>query len=52
MMEFYNSNYRTARKTHKCEFCGKEIAIGERYSYESGKFDGVFFRKKIMHSVP
>lgn len=47
MMEFYNSNYRTARKTHKCEFCGKEIAIGERYSYESGKFDGDFFERKL-----
>ena len=47
MMEFYNSKYQTARKTHKCEFCGKEIVIGEKYSYESGKFDGDFFERKL-----
>ena len=40
MMDFYNQKHEKARKSHKCEFCGKEIIPGETYSYESGKFDG------------
>ena len=40
MMDFYNQKHARARKSHKCEFCGKEIIPGETYSYESGKFDG------------
>ena len=40
MMDFYNQKHAKARKSHKCEFCGKEIVTGEIYSYESGKFDG------------
>ena len=40
MMDFYNQKHAKARKSHKCEFCGKEIIPGETYSYESGKFDG------------
>ena len=40
MMDFYNQKHVRARKSHKCEFCGKEIISGETYSYESGKFDG------------
>ena len=40
MMDFYNQKHVRARKSHKCEFCGKEIISGEIYSYESGKFDG------------
>ena len=40
MMDFYNQKHVKARKSHKCEFCGKEIIPGEIYSYESGKFDG------------
>lgn len=39
-MDFYNQKHAKARKSHKCEFCGKEIIPGETYSYESGKFDG------------
>ena len=47
MMDFYNQKHAKARKSHKCEFCGKEIIPGETYSYESGKFDGDFFARKL-----
>ena len=29
MMDFYNQKHVRARKSHKCEFCGKEIIPGE-----------------------
>ena len=48
MMDFYNQKHAKARKSHKCEFCGKEIVTGETYSYESGKFDGDFYRLTYM----
>ena len=47
MLEFYNSYIRTARKAHKCEYCEKEIMVGEKYGYESGKFEGDFFTRKL-----
>lgn len=47
MLEFYNSFRRIARKLHKCEYCQKEIMVGEKYSYESGKFDGDFFTRTL-----
>ena len=47
MMEFYNHAFQTARKIHRCEFCSKHIKIGERYSYETGKWDGEFFVRKL-----
>ena len=50
MLEFYNSYMRTARKTHQCEYCEKEIMVGEKYSYESGKFDGDFFTRTLCVS--
>ena len=46
-MEFYNQKYVRAKKSHECEFCGKEIIPEETYSYESGKFDGDFFVRKL-----
>lgn len=36
-----------ARKPHKCEFCEKQIQSGEKYSYESGLYDGDFFTRKL-----
>lgn len=47
MMEFYTSTTPIARKHHKCEYCGKEIQKGEKYSYESGKYDGDMFVRKL-----
>ncbi len=47
MMEFYNQSLPKARKDHVCEFCGKKIHKGEKYSYESGKYDGDMFVRKL-----
>ena len=47
MMDFYNNTHPKARKVHKCEYCNKEIAKDEKYSSESGKFNGDFFTRKL-----
>jgi len=47
MLEFYTSRIPIARKEHECELCGGKINKGERYSYESGKYDGGFFVRKL-----
>lgn len=46
MMEFFNETYHTARKEHCCECCERKIQIGERYSYQAGKFEGEFFDRR------
>lgn len=43
MLEFYNDKVCKARKSYKCELCGEEIAAGEQYHRQSGKYDGEFF---------
>ena len=48
MFEFYKSTFPIAKKTHYCESCGKQIEVGEKYSYESGVFDGFFTRKLCL----
>ena len=42
MSDFNEQRIVTARKVHNCEFCKKQIQPGERYSYESGAFEGDF----------
>ena len=46
-MELYHKQNVKARKPHKCEFCKKVIAAGKTYSYESGKYEGDFFQRKL-----
>jgi len=46
-MDFYNYATPKAKKIHKCEMCGKPIEVGETYSYETGKWDGGFFDRKM-----
>ena len=41
-MSFWNSRHLTAKKEHKCIYCGKKILIGERYHRETGTFEGDF----------
>lgn len=47
MMDFYNQTLHVARKEHECEFCTKKILLKEKYSYETGKYDGDFFTRKL-----
>lgn len=47
MMEFYKQSWSRARKEHICEFCGQSIHKGETYSYETGKYDGDLFVRKL-----
>lgn len=47
MSDFNEQRIVTARKVHKCEFCKKQIQPGERYSYESGVFEGDFYTRKL-----
>ena len=42
MWDFYKENRVTARKRHKCGYCGFPIEKGERYHRVSGKCDGEF----------
>lgn len=35
----YSRTYRTARRPHLCEECGRSIQAGERYSYAAGLYD-------------
>jgi hypothetical protein len=47
--EFHETSIVTARKDHKCGWCGKQIAKGTQYSYSAGKFDGAFYTDKICN---
>lgn len=47
MLEFYNKSQPKARKDHVCEFCGQAIRKGEKYSYETGKYEGEIFARKL-----
>lgn len=46
-MEFYRHARMTARKPHTCEYCNESIAAGQKYSRETGKWDGEFFVRKL-----
>ena len=41
-MSFWNSRTRIARIPHRCEYCGKQIEVGEQYSRETGIYEGEF----------
>ena len=43
---FYQSNYRKARKPHKCAECGKKIQPGELYEYAISVYEGDFTARK------
>ena len=47
MLDFYNKSKPKARKDHICEYCGQTIRKGEVYSYETGKYDGDMFTRKL-----
>lgn len=47
MLEFYTDRVYKAKKVHKCDLCGHEIVIGEKYHRQSGKYEGDFFDRCI-----
>lgn len=40
--QLLSERQRTARKTHRCIWCGEPIAVGDRYISESSKYSGDF----------
>lgn len=44
--EFHDVTKPKARKQHRCEECGRTIAVGQVYERCSGKFDGDFYSTK------
>ena len=47
ILDFYNHTYPKARKQHKCEYCEQTIEVGQKYSYETGKYEGDMFVRKL-----
>lgn len=48
MSDFFNDAItRTARKRHRCTYCGEGIAAGEDYTYQKGNWDGRWFESKM-----
>lgn len=44
MSDFANpSLLRVARKEHRCIWCAHPIAVGEKYSYQTGNYDGRWY---------
>lgn len=42
-MSFWRSKQiKEARKPHECAYCGRTIRVGERYSRETGTYEGEF----------
>lgn len=44
--QMFEDALRTARKRHWCDFCRREIPVGERYHYQSGVTSDGFYRAK------
>jgi len=47
VLEFYRSQIRKAKKSHICSLCDLEIQSGEKYQYQCGKYDEVFFSRAL-----
>ena len=45
--DFYRERFPIAKKEHKCDCCFETINPGERYSRETGKYDGDFFDRVL-----
>jgi len=47
MSDFNDFKTVTARKQHRCEFCGDTIEKDEKYIVNNGMFDGDFFIDRL-----
>lgn len=48
MSDFYNEQQRrTARKHHRCSYCGEAINKGDQYTFQKGNYDGHWFESKM-----
>jgi hypothetical protein len=48
MSDFYNQSVtRTARKDHRCTYCGESIDRGGEYVFQKGNYDGSWFESKM-----
>ena len=43
MITELNRSYPTARKEHKCIFCGGTIKVGEKYERQTNKYDNQIY---------
>ena len=46
-LEFYSSKTQKAKKNHECYLCHQQIAAGEAYIRNAGKYEGDFFDLKF-----
>lgn len=46
-MDFYTQTFPIAGKVHKCDFCGKQIEKGEKYSHRTGKICGDYYDSEL-----
>lgn len=45
-VDLHEQSFVHARKPHRCNECGAQIACGERHAVDSYKFDGDFYRHR------
>ena len=49
MSDFGDTTWPTARKAHRCIWCGETILVGEKHAHYTGKWEGEF-QDWRMHS--
>ena len=48
MSDFFNPHIdRTAKKQHRCTFCGEAINTGDQYVFQKGNWEGTWFETKM-----
>lgn len=48
MSDFYNApKERRARNNHQCTYCAEDIRAGDRYTHQTGVYDGRWYENKM-----